>query len=191
MEKSIFQLQISLKGFKPKIWRRFLVPSDMLLSDLHKVIQLTMGWTNSHLHQFKKGKTFYSMKNENDPFPYLGSSKDYKKIRINNLLINEKDTIEYEYDFGDGWEHKIVLEKILPYNKETKLPICLAGKMNCPPEDCGGIYGYMDILEILKNPKHEEYENFIEWLGGDFDPEAFDKDDINEYLVNYKKYFTF
>lgn len=184
MTGKIFQIQIALKGFKPKIWRRILIPSDLLLSDFHKIIQTTMGWTNSHLHQFIKNRTFYSVKHPNDDMWDEMDNVDYmeNKIRISDLIQTEKDKIIYEYDFGDGWEHDIILEKVLPFDIMIKYPICLTGKMNCPPEDCGGIWGYSDMLEILKQPDHEEYESYLEWLGGDFDPEYFDKDDINKKL---------
>jgi len=183
MTNKIYQIQIALRGFKPKIWRRILIPSDLLLSDFHKIIQTTMGWTNSHLHQFIKNRTFYSVKYPDDDTWDI-DNVDYKKekTRISDLLRTEKDKIIYEYDFGDGWEHDIILEKILPVDNDIKYPICVAGKMNCPPEDCGGVWGYFQMLEVLKQPAHEEYENIIEWLGGEFDPQYFDKDEINELL---------
>lgn len=95
---------------------------------------------------------------------------------------NGKFGIIYEYDFGDGWEHDIILENVLPVDNNIKYPICLIGKMNCPPEDCGGIWGYTDMLEILRQPDHEEYESFIEWLGDEFDPDYFNKDEVNDLL---------
>lgn len=182
MTNKIYQIQIALKRFKPKIWRRLLIPSDLLLSDFHKVIQTSMGWTNSHLHQFIKNRTFYTVKMQDDDLWDEMDNVDYKEIKISDLLKKEKDKIVYEYDFGDGWEHDIILEKILPPDNNTKHPICLTGKMNCPPEDCGGIWGYSDMLEILKDPDHEEYESYIEWLGEEFDPTYFDKDEVNELL---------
>jgi hypothetical protein len=183
MEKSIYQIQIALKNFKPKIWRRILVNSNMLLSDFHKVIQTTMGWDNSHLHQFIKDRTYYSKKIKGDDFwDMSGDNVDYKKMKISDLLVAEKDKMVYEYDFGDGWEHSIILEKILPFEKGFKHPVCLAGKMSCPHEDVGGVWGYAEMLEILKDPKHEEYENYMEWLGGGFDSEEFDIEMVNEML---------
>lgn len=184
MTDKILQVQIALKGFKPKIWRKILIPSDLLLVDIHKIIQTTMGWTNSHLHQFIKDRTFYSIKYKDDFTCNEMNNIDYKKkkIRLSDLLKTEKDKIIYEYDFGDGWEHEIILEKILPVDNKVKYPICMSGKMHCPPEDCGGIWGYSDLLEILKQPDHEEYESSIEWLGDDFDPEYFDKDEVNDLL---------
>ena len=182
MTKKIYQVQIELKRFKPKIWRRILVPSDLLLSDFHRIIQTTMGWTNSHLHQFIKNRTFYTVRLQDDDFWDEHDSVDYKKMKISDLLKKEKEKIIYEYDFGDGWEHDILLEKILPIDEKIKYPICLTGKMNCPPEDCGGVWGYSDMLEILKQPNHDEYESYIEWLGDKFDPAYFNKDEVNELL---------
>jgi len=178
----IYQVQISLKGFKPKIWRRLLIPSDLLLSDFHKIIQTSMGWTNSHLHQFIKNDAFYTRKMADDDFWYELNNVDYRNMKASDLLAMEKEKIIYEYDFGDSWEHEVLLEKVLPNDKNAQLPICLNGSMNCPPEDCGGIWGYASMLEILKQPDHEEYDSYLEWLGEDFDPEYFDKNEINEFL---------
>lgn len=182
MAKEIYQVKVSLNGSKPMIWRRLLIPSDLLLADFHKIIQTAMGWTNSHLHQFIKDRRFYTLKTaDNDMWDEM-DNVDYKKIKVSALLKFEKGKILYEYDFGDGWEHDIVLEKILPFDDKMQVPTCLAGKMSCPPEDCGGVWGYADMLQILKNPKHVEYESYMEWLGGDFKPEDFDKDEVNKLL---------
>ncbi|CAN5569204.1 hypothetical protein BH23BAC1_BH23BAC1_45630 [soil metagenome] len=180
--KEIYQIQIALKRVKPKIWRRVLVPSDLLLSSFHKVIQTTMGWTNSHLHQFIKGGKHYIKKFPDDDLWDDTYQVDYKKMKISNLLKAEKEHINYEYDFGDGWIHQITLEKIFPVDKNVRYPYCIAGKMNCPPEDCGGPWGYENMMEILKQPKHEEYESYLEWLGGKFDPEEFNIDEVNDRL---------
>jgi hypothetical protein len=182
MAKKIFQVKISLIGSKPNIWRRLLIPSDLLMLDLHRIVQTAMGWTNSHLHQFVKGREVYAEKMEDDDTWDEFEKIDYSKIKVSSVLKKEKDRVKYEYDFGDGWKHDIVLEKILPDDEKTKVPVCIKGKMNCPPEDCGGIWGYYDMLEILKQPKHEEYESYIEWLGDEFDPEEFDIELVNELL---------
>ena len=102
------------------------------------------------------------------------------------MLKKEKEKIVYEYDFGDSWKHDVILEKILSDDKKLKSSVCLEGKMACPPEDCGGIWGYSDMLEILKHQDHEDYENIMEWLGGEFDPEHFDKDSVNKILKRFK-----
>lgn len=175
MKRSIYQLKITLKGIAPPIWRSFMVQSDILLLDLHKIIQTVMGWTNSHLHHFIFDNKFYSEPNEYDE---LGTI-DYSRIKLNEMLKNEKDTIIYEYDFGDSWEHNIKLENILPASENKARPICINGKRRCPPEDCGGTYGYMDLIEIINNQLHEEYEETMEWLGGEFDPKYFNVDSIN------------
>ncbi|NOY49079.1 MAG: plasmid pRiA4b ORF-3 family protein [Chlorobi bacterium] len=182
MTTKTYQIQIGLKGSKPKIWRRILVPSDLLLSDFHKIIQTTMGWTNSHLHQFIKNRTFYLQRMADDDLWDDLDNVDYSKMKISDLLKKEKDKIIYEYDFGDSWEHDIILEKIEKNGVNEIIPTCLTGKNNCPPEDCGGIWGYSNLLEILKHPEHEEYEEYVEWLGGEFDPKYFDKNEINKML---------
>ena len=178
MSGKIYQIKISLSYLKPKIWRRLLIPADILLPDLHKVIQTAMGWTNSHLHQFIDNKKFYCLPFEDDEMPSI----DYREIKLSRFLKKEKDRLIYEYDFGDGWQHEILLEKILPPDKNFKFPVCLEGKRNCPPEDVGGFGGYENLLEILKNPADDEYESYIEWLGGEFDPEYFDINEVNELL---------
>jgi hypothetical protein len=177
MTAKIYQIQIVLKGAKPKIWRRILVNSDILLVDLHKIIQTTMGWTNSHLHVFSDGIEEYAPKEFE-----VEDTKDSRIIRLDKILNSEKSKITYEYDFGDGWEHTLILEKILPPGSQVQTPKCIAGKRNCSPEDCGGIWGYSNMLEVLKQPEHEEYESYIEWLGGEYDPEYFNKDEINTLL---------
>lgn len=182
MEDKIFQIQIVLRGSKPKIWRRLLVKSDMLLPEFHKVIQITMGWSNVHLHHFIKGDSFYTVKLEDDDFWDKMRDIDYKQIKISELLLKKHDKIVYEYDFGDAWEHDIILEEINFPEPDIKYPVCIDGHLSCPPEDCGGIEGYHNILEILKNPEHKFYENYKDWLDEDFDPEYFNLEEINKKL---------
>lgn len=183
---SIYQLKITLLGTKPPIWRRILIESNTLLPDLHKILQTTMGWTNSHLHQFIHGRTFYAAPSEWDD---LGNI-DYSHISIASLLKKEGNNLEYEYDFGDGWRHQILLEKILDKDKKQVYPICIAGERACPPEDCGGVWGYQDLLKTIKNPKSPEYEELMEWIGDIFDPEEFEIKEVNEMLQE-EDYGTF
>ncbi|MFA5848871.1 MAG: plasmid pRiA4b ORF-3 family protein [Bacteroidales bacterium] len=180
--KTLYQIKITLKHTNPKVWRRVLVLSDMLLSDLHEVIQITMGWTDSHLHRFVKNRTYYTAKPEDDDPMAAMRNVVYKGLHVSALLKEEKEKIVYEYDFGDDWEHELVLEKISPVYEKLNYPICIAGKRCCPPEDCGGPWGYTDMLEVLKNPEHKQYQHYIDWLEGDFDPEYFDKDIVNAFL---------
>ena len=184
----IYQIQIALADFRPKIWRRILVQSDLPLSDFHLTIQIAMGWENAHLHQFIKNKTFYTERMEDDWTWNDLKNVDYKNLKISDLLIKVKDKIDYEYDFGDSWHHDIILEKILPQDSKSKYPTCIDGQFACPPEDCGGIWGYKNLLEILNNPKHEEHDEYLEWIGGEFDPEAFDKDSINKLFKKFIKF---
>ena len=176
--KNVYQIKISLKNIKPVIWRRFIVDDNIKLPEFHKVIQTVMGWTNSHLHQFIINERFYGEPDE-DSFEEI---VDYRKLKLKSVLSFEKEKIQYEYDFGDGWEHEIVLEKI--FNNQTiENPICLTGKRNCPPEDCGGPYGYMDLLKVISDPENEDYKEMKSWIGDDFDSEYFNKEDINNLLT--------
>jgi hypothetical protein len=170
---STYQLRIELARYRPKIWRRLLVKADLPLDDLHMTIQIAMGWENCHLHQFIKDRKFYSERLKEDWGWNDSHNVDYKGMVISDLLLKEKDKIEYEYDFGDGWIHDIVLEKILPPDSTMKSPVCTGGALACPPEDCGGIWGYAQMLEILKDPTFEAYEETLEWVGEEFDPGRF------------------
>ena len=177
-DQHIYQLKVTLKESKPPIWRRFQVPGDVTLHRLHLILQDVMGWMNSHLYRFEIGGVEYG---EPDP-DYAGFGIDMRnanRTKLNQVVPNEKMRFIYEYDFGDSWEHRILVEKILPAEPGAKYPVCLAGKRACPPEDCGGIWGYEDLLEIISDPLHEEYDEMMEWLGGSFDPEEFEIDLVN------------
>jgi len=178
--QSVYQLKITLVGSKPSIWRRILVPGNIGLSRLHDVIQTAMGWSDSHLHQFIWGRQAFGVPDPEDGF--LGDIEDEKKVKLSQLLVAEKDALKYEYDFGDSWMHKIVLEKVLPHDPATKVPVCITGKRACPPEDCGGIYGYEQLVEAFSDPKHPEHEDTVEYVGEDFDSEYFDPDEVNASL---------
>jgi len=189
-----FQLKISLKDSKPLIWRRVIVDANLLLEDLHQVIQIVMPWTNSHLHQFMKGEMIFSIPEEDDensPWgDFLGGFEtvDSTNMSISDVLLGEKDKMIYEYDFGDSWRHAVVVEKILPPSDKGIRTEYVTGKNACPPEDCGGIYGYMDLLQRLSNPKSEDYKWSREWMGLkrgetlDIKELGFNPDDINKKL---------
>ena len=178
---AIYQIKLSIIGVKPPIWRTVLVASDLKLRAFHKVIQVVMGWTDSHLHQFIANNVFYGIPDDD----FGMEIEDEAKYKLSQLLKKEKDTLIYEYDFGDSWEHKILLEKILPFDSKAALPVCIKGKRACPPEDCGGIWGYEELLETISDPKHPEHESMLDWLGGEFDPEGFDLEQINMDLAKY------
>ncbi len=174
----IYQLKISLGESKPPIWRRIHVKSDITLAKLHDIFQIAMGWTNSHLHQFIIHGVEYGIP---DP-DYDMDMEDEKKVKLGELIFAEKEKFFYEYDFGDSWEHEILVEKILPIEKGLHYPICLKGKRACPPEDCGGIWGYSEFLEAIEDVNNPEHDDMLEWVGEEFDPETFDIDSINQGL---------
>ena len=179
--RSIYQLKITLNGIKPPIWRRFLVPDNLTLGTFHVVLQIVMGWENYHLHQFTSERTSYGTADED----FDMETEDEDDYQLSDLLKKERDSIQYEYDFGDSWEHKIVLEKILPVDADFKIPRCTTGKRACPPEDCGGIWGYQDLLEAIQDPSNTDHEEMLEWVGEDFDPEAFSIEEVNHFLAEY------
>lgn len=181
----LYQLKITLKWSKPPIWRRVVVRADMRLDRLHGVIQTVMGWTNSHLHQFILGHTYYGKPDLE--FADMGSETlNEKKFTVADLAPAAKKKFIYEYDFGDGWEHNIVVEKTLPADPAFKHPLCLGGANACPPEDCGGMGGYYDLLEALAIPTHPQHEEMMEWLGSGFDPAEFDLNGRNALLHRLK-----
>ncbi|PWK53975.1 plasmid pRiA4b ORF-3 family protein [Pleionea mediterranea] len=176
-----YQITVTLNDVKPLIWRRVLIPSSVQLDALHATLQLALGWTNSHLHQFLISGKRYGI-----PDPDFDDGViEESGIRIEQLLKKEKQSLIYEYDFGDGWEHKIELEAILPFEASDQLPICIDGSRSCPPEDVGGPWGYMDFLTRFKDTSHPEHEETIEWVGEYFHPESFDIDEVNGLLAEY------
>lgn len=179
---SIYQLKVTLKGVNPPIWRRIQITGNTSLSKLHYILQIVMGWTDSHLHQFVIGQTYYGIPDMED----FRKVKNEIRYKISQVAPREKMKFLYEYDFGDGWEHEIIVEKILQAVPGVHYPLCLAGKRACPPEDCGGIYGYADLLEAIMDPANSEHRAMMDWIGGDFEPEAFDLDAINQILRNIR-----
>ena len=184
----VYHLKVVLSGPNAPIWRQLQVPGNANLGWLHAVIQVAMGWTNSHLHQFKVGGLFYS--NPRHHFAeYEGDPEilDESKATLQQLAPSAKDTLGYQYDFGDSWEHTITVEKVLPPGLEALMTaLCLDGARACPPEDCGGIWGYDNLLKILKNQKHPEHKTMKDWLGRPLDAEAFDLAKANRWLRKLK-----
>ena len=181
----IFELEIWLLDIEPRIWRRFAVPGNIKLPELHGVIQGVMGWTDSHMHAFILEDCRYSD-------PYLGfdmddDTFDERRGKLTDLVTRPKDRFMYEYDFGDCWKHAVEVASVSPPEKNVKYPICLTGQQACPPEDCGGPWGYEDFLEVISDPNHEEHEEMLEWIGGRFDPEAFDLQAVNRLLSTHNE----
>ncbi|MEA3385430.1 MAG: plasmid pRiA4b ORF-3 family protein [Thermodesulfobacteriota bacterium] len=179
--KSLYQIKVTLIGSKPPIWRRLIVKENIRLDQLHSVLQVAMGWFNYHLHQYRVGSSYIGIPDSDFDIDLT----DERKVYLQDIISNPKDNFVYEYDFGDGWEHKIILEKILPLDF-SESPVVIKGKKACPPEDCGGIWGYSDLLDAIQDPKHEEHASMIEWVGGEFDPDEFDIELINSHLIKLK-----
>ena len=177
----VYQFKIALRDTKPPIWRRIQIPETYSFWDLHVAIQDVMSWSDYHLHQFEiidptsETKVRIGIPEGDFDTEFLPGWKQ----KIADYFSMENRSADYAYDFGDYWEHKIELEKILPREKGVNYPVCIKGKRACPPEDCGGIGGYEEFLEAIKDPKHEEHEEMLEWIGGEFDPEHFDVEEVS------------
>ncbi len=170
---NVYRFKIILQGTDPVIWRR-IETKDVTLEKLHELIQTAMGWTNSHLHQFEIAGIRYADPRcigDSDDFGAL----DYSGIRIGDLVFKHgsKLRMAYEYDFGDGWQHQIILEKVRESELEAKYPRCVDGARACPPEDVGGVWGFADYVEAITNPNHSEHGELLKW-NGRFDPAQFD-----------------
>ncbi len=181
-----YQFRIQLNNVtKPPVWRRVIVAEKITFHELHEVIQLVFGWDNYHLYQFSPSG--YG----SNPVIAIPSKDDWEKpdmnalkTRLNKIFTHEKQSFISIYDFGDDWTHKIVLEKLV--TDDAPHPVCLDGKGACPPEDCGGAWGYEELKLTMADPTHEEYQEMKEWLGlednEEWDAGAFDLDEVNERL---------
>lgn len=181
--EEILQLKISLKNAKPPIWRRILIEKEFSFEDLHNVIQDVMGWGNAHLYEFSDpniriGEIF---EHDNDDF-FDNVKSDSATIAIGDYFQRLKQKITYTYDFGDSWDHQIIVEKFLKKDNNIDYPMCIKGKNNCPPEDCGGIWGFYNMLEIIQDENNPENKETIAWIGEDYDFEYFNLEETNERL---------
>lgn len=180
-----YQLRIELREVQPQVWRRLLVPDSLTLGRLHAVLQAAMGWRGGHLHEFRIARLRYGIPDEagwqeDDPL------YDERRYRLKGFIETGARRFIYLYDFGDGWEHTIKVENVVVPDSNTQRIRCVAGENACPPEDVGGPHAYLDFLAALKDPRHEEHASTTEWIGGSFDPSAFEIDDVNERLSEIK-----
>ncbi len=182
-KKQFYQFKVTLKETKPPIWRRIQVPSTYTFWDLHVAIQDAMGWLDCHLHEFRirdlSGEMLsFGIPNEE----YESDMRPGWKFRISKFISLAKPTFEYVYDFGDDWRHKVELVDVLPAEPGAAHPRCIKGKRACPPEDCGGPWGYRELLEVLSDPEQEEHAGTRSWVesikGGPFNPEEFDPEAV-------------
>jgi hypothetical protein len=174
---SVYQLKVTLRDVKPPVWRRVEV-KDCTLARLHDVIVDSMGWDGMHLHAFEVGGEQYG---PIDPDGMM-EVEDERKVKLSQVVARGFKKFNYVYDFGDNWDHVVEVEKTLDAEKGARYPRCVAGKRACPPEDCGGPWGYADFLAALRDPDHEAHEDMTEWIGGEFDPEKFDVEAVNKRL---------
>ena len=177
---TVHQLKVTLLEIRPLIWRRLQVPSAINLRRLHDVLQAAMGWTQSHLYRFEVGDQEFGEPDPDFDLPIRSA----KSTPLRKVAPEPGVTFLYEYDFGDSWLHEIVVEKVLPPEPRVAYPRCLAGKRACPPEDVGGVTGYSEFLKAIRQPNHPDHEAMLEWVGGAFDPTAFDLDAVNEQLAH-------
>jgi hypothetical protein len=165
---NVYWLRICLLDHQPEIWRRVLVPGSLRLDKLHLVFQAVMGWTNSHFHQFRIGEALYGMHFED----WAEEELHEVEFKLADVARHD-DRFRYDYDFGDFWEHEVLVERTDTIRPVLKFAVCLDGANACPPEDSGGTGGYADLLEALADPGHQEHEQYRQWAGKGFDPKAF------------------
>lgn len=180
----LYEIKITLLELAPEIWRRVAVPRDITLGNLHHVIQIAMGWEDSHLHEFEIGRKRYG--------PMIAEEFGFEDATINEDIVHLNDVAKpkakfvYSYDFGDDWRHEIQIEREVESDTDKRHAKCSAGENACPPEDCGGPFGYPEMVAILSDPQHEEYDDMREWIGEDFDPRGFDLTAVNRRLAKRK-----
>lgn len=180
-ETDVLELNVVLEYCEPKVERTIRVPAGSFFVELHDVLQTAMGWENAHLHNFKVGKAHVFM----DPEDYFGEGDMFldHETRLIDLLPGTNGKFSYTYDFGDSWVHLIAVKKVLQAAEvDTPVPYCTKGVGACPPEDCGGVWGYLDLLETQRSGSKERKEEMLEWYGGTVDPELFDLDEVNAEL---------
>ena len=176
----IYQIKVTLTDLQPPIWRRIQVRGDTTLARLHRILQAVMGWTDMHLHQFVIREKYYGVPDEDEGG--FSKTRDERKYKLSELVAGAGAPFTYTYDFGDNWEHILELEKTFPPDKTIRYPVCVAGAHAGPPEDVGGIPGYENFREAIGDPQHPDHKELSEWIGGSFDPEAFDLDEVNQLL---------
>jgi hypothetical protein len=181
----IVSLKITLNKTNPAVWRRVLVPGSVTFFDLHHIIQISMGWKNSHLFEFQVDDYRIGYIDPNEEFEDIA---DANKVTLDLLLTKEGFSFIYLYDFGDNWQHTVEVETILEKENDKVYPVCTDGQLACPPEDSGGIHGFYANLEILNDPKHPEYKEVKRWLGRGYDPEKFNIDKVNKELPKFKSW---
>ena len=183
--QDIYGIKVTLLGTKPPIWRRLLVPASMTLAKL----QTAMACHDCHMHEFRAGERYFGRPDPEDISMGMQVENE-RNIRLSSVLRGPGAKLIYTYDFGDNWEHAIVLEKLLPLLPDMTSPICIDGSLACPPDDCGGIPGFYELLDALADPNHEQHQEMSDWIGGDYDPQAFSVEEVNRKLAPRRRRST-
>ena len=181
-----YRIRVDLDDAEPPIWRRAELASDLTVDRVHHVLQTAMGWTDSHLHEFTSGSATDGVAEHYRPQDSIDEGLpgiDETEVRLDEV-VEPEDRLYYNYDFGDDWSHTLHLEAVVPREPDAPLAVCVAGARACPPEDCGGIWGYHELLTALSQPPNADNSELREWVGPDFDPDRFDVDDVNTALTN-------
>ncbi len=178
MTETIHRLKVTLHDVVPPVWRRIEVPSSMTLGELSPVLEASMGWEGYHLHLFDIDGVTYGMP---DP-EWEIEDRDESRFRLGDVLPAAGRSMRWDYDFGDGWEHTVEVEAVVPVERGVTYPRCIAGERACPPEDCGGPWGYAELLEALANPDHPDHERLREWAPLGFDPARFDLEETDRAM---------
>ncbi len=181
----IYLLEVSLLDIQPRIWRKLLVESSITLKKLHDILQDAMGWTDSHLHQFEVGDATYSI-----PYDDMFDEMDFvdeRRVKLNGVLPAARSSMNYLYDFGDSWRHKIKVSKVFEPPVPFELPQCVAGEGACPPEDCGGVPGFFEFVRVMADKTDSEHESMVEWYGAEYDSKHFDIEHVNRLLQRHRK----
>lgn len=191
-KENVIQLYIELVDSNPKIWRRIWITSDTSFFELHHIIQIAMGWENYHLFDFNTGHSCIEIPNNDmeDLDDGKFKSLDAFIVEAGEIFIKEANQVIYTYDLGDDWKHSITAEKFLPLNSRIEYPVCIEGELACPPEDCGGIPGYYNVVKVLADKKHPEHKEIKQWLNRTFRPDYFDIEAVNEDLAVLDDYIT-
>jgi hypothetical protein len=175
---TVYQLKVTLRSVKPPVWRRIVVRSNISLGELALVLEAAMGWLGGHLHVFEAEGAWYGSA---DP-DWDSNDLDENEHRLSEVVHTVGSKMRWDYDFGDGWEHDVVVERITDAVPGVEYPLCLAGRRACPPEDCGGPPGYAELLKALADPSHPDHDDLRRWVPPGFDPASFDVEDVNDAL---------
>lgn len=181
----VYQFRITLRGVEPPIYRVFHVSNRITFKKLHKIIQTVMGWKDDHSFEFKYGPIHIGIP-DGEYFILDGFHWDAARSRLSQLNLEYQDVLLYNYDFGDDWRHLLEVESSYYVNEGSIPPLCLEGENACPPEDVGGVGGFEYFLQVIRDPNNEEYEHLMTWAGGNYDPKAFNLDEVNRKLTKLR-----